>query len=88
MRSAMTAIAVAVLADDDGRANLPLAVVVAEGYTRLIEKREQVVLTPTQAFDQTCGVLGVGCDSAAVLTCCSANLLLSSKMANTASSDS
>ena len=42
--TALTAIAIAVLADDDGRPNRPFSMVVVEGNRRVVEECEHIVL--------------------------------------------
>jgi len=49
----LAAVAVAVFAEDHGRADRPLGMVVIEGDSRLIEEREQVALTSPQALHQS-----------------------------------
>jgi hypothetical protein len=49
-------VAVAVLAEDDGRPDRPFGVVVIEGNSRLIEEREQVAAVPPQSLHQAFGV--------------------------------
>ena len=53
----LAAVAVTVFANDDGRADNPLGMIVVERNSRLVHKREQVVAVTAQAFDQTLGLL-------------------------------
>jgi hypothetical protein len=56
IRSTLAAIARAVLADDQGRADCPLGGVVVERNVGLVQKGEQVVLVATQPLAQPLGV--------------------------------
>ncbi len=53
VRTACTAIPVAVFANNDSRPNLPLAMVIVKGNQRVVKECEQVVLVTTQAFYQS-----------------------------------
>ncbi len=55
--SVLTAVAVAVFSEDNGRANRSLGVVVVKGNTLLAQEREQVASVSPQAFDQALGVV-------------------------------
>ena len=52
----LAAVGVAVLADDYGRSNHPLGVVVVERNLGVIEKREQLLGMTPQTLDQSAGV--------------------------------
>src|SRR5579872_2967804 len=50
--STVASIGVAVLANDDRRADGPLRQIVVEGHSRLVEEREKVLAMTPQPFDQ------------------------------------
>ena len=51
------AVAVTVFSQDHRRPDFPFGAVAVEGDVELIEKREQLVFVPLQAFDQPAGVV-------------------------------